>query len=613
MAWRNLKANEGNLLPRRIIFFDTETLPERTAHSTRLTHYLRLGCAEFGVLEAGRWTRVKLLNFSTAEEFWVWAIARGTPRGTTWIVSHGAVFDLATTQFPLLWESGAVVDDKPRAKRAPTAGDGTIAPPASLVVLEDPPTIIGFRAVASGSRFIVVDTLNYFREPLAAMGETVGLPKLPMPEFSASNEDWFTYCRRDCDILREAFLGLVKFVAEQNLGNFGKTAPSQAMNAFRHRFMRHKIVQHDRRDVRALERDAYFGGECRVFYLGPIRATVHQLDVAGLFPSAMLYSAVPWRLLRWEIRDEPLPLAPAIDPARTIAEVVVNSPSETFPWRKDGRVSYLCGRFRTCLCGPELAYAVDKGYVIEWGRWAEYATIPLFTAYVEHFWRLRSQFRAAGNKLYDRLCKLLLNSLYGKFGQLGSAWIDRPELLPERPWSQWVELDCARSRRRDFRAVGWRAQERVAKQEIDGAFPAISAFITSAARQRMRELRRTAGVHDVYYQGVDSLIVSQEAFLRLLAAGEVAHFELGKLRFIDSAEVGGIWGKQHYTLGQRDIISGVQPSGQRIDRESWQQERFGRAAALFSNGGERQLQSNQFILTRKQEGTGKWLAVELST
>lgn len=579
--WRNLKGNKGNSVPRQLIFFDCETLPAASENGKFAAHGLRLGIAHRGSWRKGKWTRASECVFRDPGEFWDFVFGFARKGDTTWLVAHSLVFDLAAVKLWELWDSGQLEIDQRRVRINPGESPPRYRVNQATAVLSDPPTILPFRVVETGARLLCIDTLNYFRCKLADLGEAAGLTKLPMPEFSASDRDWETYCRRDVEILRESFLGLLRFARGYKLGNFAKTAPSQAMNAFRHRFMRHKIVLHDREDVRALERASYFGGETRLFYWGELTQTIHQCDVTSLFPSVMRDNNFPVKLRRWEMRDGPLALAPSIRPEDSIAKVWLSGAAEVFPAKIDGATRYVSGEIVTTLAGPELAYAVKLGYVKLWGSWAEYETAPVFTEFIDHFWRLRQRFKREGNRLYDQFAKLLMNSLYGKFGQKSAAWVDQPGRIAETPWSQWVEMSTASGERSEWRAIGERVQRLDVPGEISGTFPAIASFVTSYARQRMRQLRSLLGPCDLFYQGVDSLIVSQDGFLKLLAAGEVADFELGKLRYQLSASSGGIWAQHNYSLGEKQVIAGIKPTAINLGDGRYQQERFGRNGSLF--------------------------------
>jgi len=308
---------------------------------------------------------------------------------------------------------------------------------------------------------------------------------------------------------------------------------------------------------------------------------VHQLDATSLFPSVMAGNDYPAKLSRWEVREQPIALAPSIRLADSICEVVLRNTDTTFPVRIDGATQYVCGTYKTTLAGPELAHAYKLGAIDLWGSWCEYETAPIFAGYVEHFWRLRQQFHAQGNSLYEQFSKLLLNSLYGKFGQRSSQWVHCPGLIPEVPWSQWTHLDAASGEAIEYRAIGERVERSETPGEIDGNFPAISAFVTSYARQRMRQLRQLLGPADLFYQGVDSLIVSQDGFLKLMAAGEVAHFELGKLRYERTADCAGIWGKHNYDFGSRRVAAGIKADAVDLGGGWFEQDRFRRVSSLF--------------------------------
>ena len=67
----------------------------------------------------------------------------------------------------------------------------------------------------------------------------------------------------------------------------------------------------------------------------------------------------------------------------------------------------------------------------------------------------------------------------------------------------------------------------------------------------MNRLRTVAGQKNVYYQGVDALIVNSAGYRSLLAAGEVSQLEIGKLRLEHTANYGAVSGICDYNLGDK--------------------------------------------------------------
>jgi hypothetical protein len=430
---------------------------------------------------------------------------------------------------------------------------------------------------------VIVDSLNWFPVPLAEMGEACGLPKMAMPEFTAPDSDWFTYCQRDSDIVLETFVNLISWVKENDCGLFRYTAPSQAMAAYRHRFMGQQIYVHDNPAAKRLERNAYHGGRTEVFKIGPIARSVHQFDVNSLFPAIMRAGKFPFVLDRSDTERSLSPTLPDIGFADSAAEVEIQTLDPIFPVKRDGVTLYPVGKFVTHLCGHELHYAVEHGYVKRIGQWAEYRCADLFSLWVDELWGLRQTYKATGNTLYEQFAKRLLNSLYGKFGQRSPGWINVPGNISALPWSRWIASGEMPNEVINYRSIGWTVQKQTDRVEIEGSFIAISAFVTSAARMYMNGLRWTAGPREVFYQGVDGLIVTELGKERLETAGHVSSTELGKLRLQCTVDSGEILGCADYRLGEKVVIAGRARKLTRDGDGELLQRKFDATRNLFNN------------------------------
>ncbi|GAJ24874.1 unnamed protein product, partial [marine sediment metagenome] len=87
-----------------------------------------------------------------------------------------------------------------------------------------------------------------------------------------------------------------------------------------------------------------------------------------------------------------------------------------------GRTIFPIGRFWVTLTTPELLYALEHNHLIKVERAVIYEQANIFKTYVDRFYRLRQEFKSAGVAEYEELCKKMLNSLYGKFGQKAEVW-----------------------------------------------------------------------------------------------------------------------------------------------------------------------------------------------
>jgi DNA polymerase type B, organellar and viral len=605
MAWRYLKGNKTTTSPTALVCLDTETdRRECAGDGTRWIESLRLGVARHCRLERGEPTRRTEFAFQHAPDFWTWLLPKLRPRETTWLFAHGLAFDARVIKWPEAVDAGLLklaIIRPGKAKADGTAGENRTE--TGLCVFDGSPTILECWS-QSGAKLRMIDTLNYWQKPLADLGRSIGLDKLPFPDPWDSDEAWLEYCRVDCEILERAVLNLIRWHRANDLGVFKMTAASIAMQAFRHKWNKPPFVIHDEKQIRKLEREGYYAGQLSTFYLGRIRRSdkgvsgalfdkfgeaaprpvgpVHQLDINALFPSQMASGVYPMRLRRWRDqpewrRREPPPLDQGF-----LARVLLDSPIHAFPLRVKGRTHHVVGRFWTTLCGPELAFALRAGCVQAVDDWAEYELGEPFRGFVEYFWGQRLSFRAQGDQASADLCKLILNSLYGKFAQHSFEWAARPKLTSPLPWYAWVNLDKANNVISELRAVGGLVQERQKRDDHPQSFVAVSAWVTSHARERMRALREIVGRHHCFYQAVDSLYVDDLGLARLQAAGEIDQTALGKLRLEHSADEAEFLGLGYYKIGDRRVISSIRKTAKVIDSEVYEQDQFESLARSFS-------------------------------
>ena len=591
-VWNWVKPLTGNRIPHHWVFFDTETLPEPRADGrSGNIHKFRLGVAIKGRYHKGKLTRQHELVFDQPEQFWNWVFKGARKKQTTWIVAHSLIFDLLQVDFTSLWEKKIVCHDWARRKRNDEESDIESSMGSGFCVLENPPTIIGMRHIESGARYMLVDSLNWFRVPLALLGEHVGLEKLTMPPFDADTGTWIKYCRRDVEILTLAIINYVTWCIDNEMGTFRWTAASQSMSAFRHARMTSEIQIHKHDGVKKLERASYFGGRTECFRLGKLPGKVYLLDVNSLFPSVMKNELFPCQLKAWGEPECWSQTQPAIDLSQSVCEVRIDAKSGCYPVQQEDTTLYAKGKFDCVLCGPELLMAARCGDVKLWGCWATYKMDDIFSTFVDQFWEMRLEYRRQGIPLYEHYAKVILNSLYGKFGQLAPEWQDVPDVAAPEPWISWPEIYSDGRPAEMYRSAGYRVQKKVEREELSKTFVAISSFTACYARHRMDQLRLTAGVDNVYYQAVDSLVVTQAGFDRLDFAGEVNPDQLGRLKIEQVGDGCTIEGCHRYTIGTKTAHTGRKRGATILPDGSWQEEVFDVARRMFAPTGEKHVQT----------------------
>lgn len=601
MVWRNIQRNHSASIPRRIVFLDTETIKEPIdGHKLRFNNYLRLGVAISCRLEKQKQTRRHVFHFDESDRFWEWMEYVTGPQYTTWLVCHKSSFDMGVVGLWRELDEGRIILDSPREKR-PILNENECDARSrrALCVFEDPPFILGLQ-MKNGGRIVVVDTLNWFRCPLAELGDSMGLAKLEMPSAVAAATDWKAYCLRDVEIVERSFLTLVDFVQSNDFGMFRYTAPSQAMAIYRHKYMTHNVNMNDDWNAKPLERKAYYGGDTRCFWIGKIHERIYQLDVNGLYPFIMQQCSFPCRLLSKNESGQQILVKPWPEVNRCIATVEIKSDVREYPYKDEIGTCYCTGNFITSLCGPELEFAYQAGDIVRFIDWAYYKTVPLFAGYVAAIHELRCQYRETHNRPFEMLCKLLLNSLYGKFGQRSYRWEHRPDMIAVDRWSRWLEVNAKTRHADTCLSIGNEVFKSSEPEEHANSFPGIAAFVTSNARQYMRYIRSVIGMEHCYYQATDSLIIDSEGLLTAACEGLVHENELGKMKIVAEGKDGEIRGINWYRIGKKEIHSGLRSTAKPLGESHWYQELFENAESQIARKPTNTIQSWETIFTARQ-------------
>ncbi|GAI95977.1 unnamed protein product, partial [marine sediment metagenome] len=185
-------------------------------------------------------------------------------------------------------------------------------------------------------------------------------------------------------------------------------------------------------------------------------------------------------------------------------EFELDTDEPAYPYQRDGYTFYPLGRFVGHLCTEEIKYALQKHHLVNGLKVCVYGKAIIFREYVEYMYKLRAKYQSEGNEVFSKLVKLIMNSLYGKFGQNSEDWKKVDNELSERDGEYDMIDDTTGELYRYYIIAGerWNIKGRT---ESYNAFPSISAHITAAARVYLWKLICKAGIDHVFYCDTDSL------------------------------------------------------------------------------------------------------------
>lgn len=516
-----LKAQKRCVFPERVIYVDCETKPVEMENNTIQQAFW------FGFATYRDYTNHTLpdeILFYNIVDFWNWVFSKTQQKRRLYIIAHNTDFDFRVLEgFTQLCSMGFrlvnIIADGGKWIGEHRYDPSTFAD-EDLRIPNEPKK--------KGASITVLDSMNWFKTSIKKLGETLGIPKLPFPSYDEPKEVWEPYCMRDVEILQKTIENFIGFIRDNDLGNFAPTLAKQAINAYKHRFMDHTILIHTDERIIGIERDAYYGGRTEAFYIGYCNSRAYyKLDVNSQYPYVMRTFPYPTKLIGLRYVWEPDRLQGTREGETFIADCTITTEVPCIPYRMNHRLCFPTGTFRVSLCEPEYRLALQYASKVEVNKVVFYESNMIFRKWVDEMYALRKRFQSEGNLQYALCTKILMNSLYGKFGQHTEDWQHQEYTTPSENWYREIQ-DFDTGEWVTLKAVGGSIFEKMGYVEGFDTQVAIAAFVCSYARRYLFQLMMEAGLENVYYTDTDSLIVNSTGLERL--RDFLSDSELGKLK-----------------------------------------------------------------------------------
>lgn len=428
--------------------------------------------------------------------------------------------------------------------------------------------------VAKGSKKINFYNLqNWIDSSIEAIGRLLDKPKLEIDLSTCSEDQLFTYCHRDVEILRDIMLQYILFLKENDLGNFQRTKASQSFTAYRHRFMEYPIYIHNNDAATTVERASYFGGRCEAFFIGDRSGEkISVYDVTSLYPFVMQENFFPARLWFHTRRMTLTQLRKLLLTYCVIAEVELDTHYNIFPIHLEGKTIFPVGRFTTTLCTEALSFALGAGAIRKIVQAAVYHKEKIFRQAITELWELRKGFLERENKVFATLTKFLMNTLYGKFAQYSDECLEE-EIEGEPRYGREFILDDVTGKRKVVKYLGSKSTTVLEKnKESFNSFSGISSHITEYGRMYLYKMMSVAGMKNVLYCDTDSLFVTEDG--KLLLKPYIAEKELGKLKLEKEGNDLVIRCPKDYTFGGKEVVKGIRKNAVQLGPNTYLQDLF---------------------------------------
>jgi len=532
-----LKRTGSKRLPQRMIFFDVETEPINDKGDQRMV--LLVACHWFIDNRTGV-ERIEWFNTKSMSKFYTWILNHCKANVAVRVMTANVWFDYRTSK---LYQ--CMRKDNWRCINFFTKGHTNV---------------MMFKL--NNWRLEFINIQNYFNVPVSVIGKSIGLPKLSVDFDTVNKKDLLIYCKRDVEIIFTAFRNLYMFIKENDLGNIPYTLPSLSVGVFYHSFMKHKLSTHVNTAVLEMERQSYFGGRCECFFIGkPAKGKYYKVDVNAMYPFVMRSNYFPVKFIKAGVNQKTEFIERIASLYCMVADCEIISKVPVYPKRIDGKLTFPVGRFVTTLTTPSLLYGIKHGHVKKVLKVACYKKAIIFKRFVDYFYNKRMEFRDSGNPAFAYMCKIILNSLYGKFGQKSSIILYSGKTnLKENFRRPGID---AQTHKTFIHTVffGHEVFTLEGEEEAHNSMPAISAHVTDYARLYLWSLIEKAGRVNCFYCDTDSLIINEAGYKRL--ARFLDPDKLGMLKVEAASSKVELKGAKNYVFGKEVKIKGIPKKAKR--------------------------------------------------
>jgi hypothetical protein len=371
---------------------------------------------------------------------------------------------------------------------------------------------------AKYKELIFADSMNIYPASVAAIGELLGIPKLENVKVSGEkltknniDLDDIKYCKRDCKIVYYALLRIF-----ETIGAIKLTLPSLAMFYFRNKYMPEDIFFSELVDEFF---DSYYGGRTEAFKIGAIQ-NGKVFDINSLYPFAMITTKFPdVKRLKKTVNIDVKYLLYLIKNYEGMAKVKVHHKEHYFGFlpvrmllNKSEKLVFPVGTFESTLNFNELRFALKHGVIeILSVEYAIYAA-PMKNPFIEFINDLYEKRKNATNEIDKNIFKLLMNSLYGRFGmKLKYATAYHHEIPVQiirelQNENKYYELQTFNEERTDCYLITEN------EKHLNGWFsiPCFSSYITSEARIILLKGLLNNENNSVVYCDTDSIFIEHD-------------------------------------------------------------------------------------------------------
>jgi len=408
-----------------------------------------------------------------------------------------------------------------------------------------------------------LDTFNYFKMPLSEIAKTFNEKKYADNEYNYSPNIWNKYIKENgSELVKKGTEILYKFfenfINDKNL-SLGITLASTSFNTFKRDFLHRKLKSNIR--INKLSLKAYRGGIVLPFILTNDFKNLIDYDINSLYPYVMANNEYSCEYIGHDYEKD-------IDNRYNYLCLVNYSALpglyKNYPiyLSKNGKLMPFLSAKNVWITKNEIKKLYELGANVEIQERLIFRKANLFKEFIDKFYKFK---KTAANPASRLIYKLILNSLYGKFGQHRSITeiVDIPNFI-KNTTNLRVEFDGKiYSIYNDYAFIS---------KDIEPRYiPVIAAEITANARLVNYDYwEKMSNKGNVYYTDTDSFITDIKDYDVSDELGALKIEKQGKFKINSSKDYEFIDknGKSSRTL------KSIRKNAEKIAENKYKQDKF---------------------------------------
>jgi len=356
---------------------------------------------------------------------------------------------------------------------------------------------------------ILCDLYTWIPKPLPDIGRMLGLEKKRMPEVSADELQWRTYCRRDAEIVHEATKEIVSWIRKENLGNWQPTGAGFSYSTWRHRFMQHKVLVHDNFEVLNDERRAMHTGRAEAWRHGVLNNdTWYEVDLRNAYTRIAGDSDLP---TKYKFSTGVLTASQYDELSQRfrvlcVCDVVTDAP--VAPFNTGNKTIWPVGRFTTTLWDVEVNELLAENAQVRILRAHIYTSYPILAEWANWILSLQSGDATDASPVIAAYAKHAGRALIGRLALKAPQW----EEYGANPFGFTgisYDVDGPSGSVRRCMHVGATTLAETERVEGRDSLPQITGWIMAECRVRLWQAIVAAGSGNVVHVDTDCVLISR--------------------------------------------------------------------------------------------------------